>query len=373
MTHSTPDDMPRFLFVGTYTEDIRFGTGQVLEGKGKGIYCFRFDRDTGALELTSVAGGVRNPSYLNLDAAGERLYATNELKEDDDHPGGAVSAFAVDRKSGKLTLLDSRPSHGSDPCNLMVEPRGKFVLVANYTSGSVTVLPILVDGALGDATDTVRHVGRGKDAARQEAPHAHAVAMDRDGHVFVSDLGIDRTMIYRLDSATGKLTRNAVPWAVAEPGAGPRQLVIHPDRPFAYVINELDSTVSMYGLDPDTGALDERQTVSALPSGYAGTNTCAELQMSPSGRFLYGANRGHDSLVVYAVEPDTGKLGLIGHEPSRGRSPRHFSIDPTGQFLAAANQDSDNLIIFRIDPQSGKLAFTGFEVHVPNPVCVRFL
>ena len=364
----------RLVFVGTYTEPIRFGTGKILEGQGKGIYAYRLDVSSGALEACGVTEGVRNPSYLAFDASGRFLYAVNELKEFEGAPTGAISAFSLDPGSGKLKLLNIKPTHGTDPCHLTLDKTGRYVLVANFMSGSVCVLPIQEDGSLGDATDVVQHQGSSVDAVRQSGPHAHAVTLDATGrYVFVPDLGIDKLMVYTFDAEQGKLEPNEKPWVEVTPGAGPRQLVMHPRDSYAYLINELDSTLTAFGYDENGGTLWEIQTLSTLPEGFKGASTCAEVQISPSGRFLYGSNRGHDSIVIYAIDQMDGTLTCIGHESTQGKTPRHFTVDPAGDFLLVANQDTHNVVAFRIDPTSGQLLATGHSVDVPTPVCVKSL
>jgi 6-phosphogluconolactonase len=364
----------RLVFVGTYTEPILFGTGKVLQGKGKGIYVFRLDVSAGSLEPYNLAEGVTNPSYLAFDPSHRFLYAVNELKEFEGAPSGAVSAFELDRDSGGLRFLNSKASHGTDPCHLTVDQTGRYVLVANFMSGSVCVLPIREDGSLGDATDVVQHQGSSVDPVRQAGPHAHAVTLDDSGrYAFVPDLGIDRLVVYAFDAKRGKLEPHAEPWVEVTPGAGPRQLVMHPGGSYAYLINELDSTMTAFQYDGNRGILREIQTLSTLPEGFEGASTCAEVQISPSGRFLYGSNRGHDSIVIYAIDQTDGTLTCVGHENTRGKTPRNFVVDPSGGFLLAANQDTDNLVTFRLDPASGELVATGHSVEVPTPVCVKVM
>ena len=366
---------PRALvFIGTYTEPILFGTGKILEGKSEGIYVYSLDLTSGEMELVGLTRDVPNPSYLTFDPSRRFLYAVNELKEFEGTPTGAVSAFAVDPGSGELTLLNRKPTHGTDPCHLQVHRTGKYVLVANFGSGSVCVLPILDDGSLGDATDVVQHHGSSVDPVRQSGPHAHAVTLDDSGElVFVTDLGIDKLMGYRFDGNLGKLESHDPPWVEVQPGAGPRQLALHPKGGYAYLINELDSTVTVLQRNLGTWFVQVIQTISTLPPGFEGASTCAEIQISPSGQFLYGSNRGHDSIVFYAIDEQGGTLDLLGHESTRGRTPRHFAVSPGGELLLVANQDSDNLISFRLDPFSGGLVATGHLAQVPAPVCVAFL
>jgi 6-phosphogluconolactonase len=361
------------VFVGTYTEPIRFGTGQVLEGKGEGIYSFTFNPESGQLTPHGLTANVRNPSYLCFDSKGHFLYCVNELKEFQGEAGGSVSAFRIDQETGSLTYLNSRSTRGTDPCHIALERTGKFVAVANFMSGSVCVLPILADGSVGESTCFIQHDGSSIHPQRQTGPHAHAVVFDAAGKfVFVPDLGMDKVMIYRFDPRHGTLTPGDVPSIATAPGAGPRQLVMHPNNSYAYLINELNSTMVAYGYDARKGALTELQTVSTLPQEYAEHSSCAEVQITPDGRFLYGSNRGHDSIVIYAIGSD-GLLSLVGHESTRGCIPRNFEIDRTGSFLVAANQDTDNLVTFRIDKMTGNLTAIGDSVTVLTPICVRFL
>jgi 6-phosphogluconolactonase len=255
-----------------------------------------------------------------------------------------------------------------------VTQTGKHVLVANFASGSVCVLPIRPDGSLGDATDVVQHYGSSVDPRRQAGPHAHAATPDSSGrYVFVPDLGLDKVMIYELDTARGVLKPHSTPWVETRPGAGPRQVAMHPGGRFAYLINELDSTMMVYRYDPEGGALREIQTLSTLPEDYDGKSTCAEVQLAPDGSLLYGSNRGHDSLVIFAVNQADGTLTRIGHESTQGHIPRSFTVDPTGDWVLVANQDSDNVVVFRVDHGTGALAAVRAVPDVPTPVCVKVL
>lgn len=361
------------VYVGTYSEPILFGTGQVLQGRGEGVYAFRFDAEKGALIPAGVTGGVRNASYLAFDSSRRFLYCVNEFKEFEGRPSGAVSAYRIDPETGALTFLNMKASGGTDPCHLMPDRSGRNVLIANFASGSVSVIRIEGDGSLGEMADFVQHEGSSVDPKRQAGPHAHAVEIDAANRfVFVPDLGMDGIVIYAFDAATGKLTPNPRQnFIAAKPGAGPRQLAFHPDGRFAYVINELNSTMTAYAYDAAKGTLSELQTLSTLPADFSGHSTCAEVQIAPSGKYLYGSNRGHDSLVAYAVGGD-GRLTLVGHEKTRGRIPRNFDISPDGKFLAAANQDTNDIVLFRLDERTGMPVATGNVVQAGTPVCVRF-
>jgi 6-phosphogluconolactonase len=360
------------VYVGTYTNPILFGTGKVLKGKGEGIYVFRMDQASGAMELVSKTTGVANPSYLSFDARQRFLYVVNELKSYQDRPTGTVSAFAVDPTTGKLEFLNKQPTRGTDPCHVLVDAKRKHVLVANFMSGSICVLPVRDDGSLEEACDFVQHQGSSIDPVRQKGPHAHSVTLDRaNRYAFVPDLGLDKLLIYKFDAKRGMLEPNSVPWIKMKPGAGPRQVALHPGGKFAYLINELNSTVAALACDCKTGTFQELQIVSTLPEDFCGESTCADVQVSPSGMFVYASNRGHDSIAIYRVNERTGRLTCVDHQPTQGKTPRSFGIDPTGRFLLAANQDTDTIVTFRIDARTGKLRPTGHIARVPTPVCVK--
>jgi 6-phosphogluconolactonase len=362
------------VFVGTYTEPILFGTGKILQGKGEGIYVGHLDRSTGRLEIAGKTTGIVNPSYLALDLTNRFLYAVNELKTYEGKPTGTVSAFAVDPSTGALRFLNRQLTHGTDPCHVVVDARREHVFVANFMSGSVSVYPVRDDGSVGEASDFVAHQGSGIDPSRQQGPHAHSVTLDAaNRYAFVPDLGLDRLMAYRFDRERGMLEPNAVPWIKMKPGAGPRHVSFHPGGRFAYLVNELDSTVAALAYDSSAGTFELLQTVPTLPEGFAGGSTCADIQVSPSGAFLYASNRGHDSIAIWRIDPRGGTLACVGHEPTQGLTPRSFAIDPTGTLLLVANQDSDTLVTFRIDSASGALRSTGHVAQVPTPVCVKIV
>jgi 6-phosphogluconolactonase len=351
------------VYVGTYTG-----------GESKGIYLFRMDPATGKLTPAGVAAETANPSFLAIHPNRRFLYAVGEIGDFAGRKSGAVSAFAIEPKSGALTLLNQQPSRGAGPCHLVVDGPGRNVLVANYGGGSVAALPIAADGRLGEATGFVQHEGSSVNPRRQEAPHAHSINTDRESRfAFAADLGLDRVLIYRLDSEQGTLTPNDPPYASVKPGAGPRHFAFHPGGRYAYVINELDSTLTAFSYDAARGALTELHTLSTLPAGFEGNNSTAEVQVHPSGKFVYGSNRGHHSIAIFAVDAATGRLTPVGHQPTGGRTPRNFGIDPTGTYLIAANQETHTLVVFRIDPATGRLEPTGETAGAPSPVCVKFL
>jgi len=354
-----------FMYVGTYTKE---------GSTSKGIYAYRYDPGSAKLTSIGLAAETINPSFLAVHPNHRFLYAVNEVGDYKGQKSGGVSAFAIDNVTGKLTLLNEVASGGADPCYITVDKTGKFVLVANYTGGSVSVFPVLKDGSLGEASAFVQHTGHGTDPKRQEAPHAHSIDLSPDNRfAIVDDLGLDETLVYKFDSAKGSLTLNDPPFAKADAGAGPRHLALNPNEKFAYVIHEMGSTVSVFDYDATGGVLHPVQTISTIPKGFAGLNEDAEIEVHPSGKFLYASNRGHDSIAVFAIDPNQGTLTLIEYVPTKGQSPRHFEIDPTGSLLFAENEKSDNVVIFRINQQSGRLTATGKVLDISQPVCVKFV
>ncbi|HEY8506629.1 MAG TPA: lactonase family protein, partial [Gemmataceae bacterium] len=337
-------DMYR-VYIGTYTG-----------GDSKGIYLLELDAATGKLTEKGLAGEAVNPSFLAIHPNRRFLYAVGEVNQLGGKRTGGVSAFAIDPGSGKLKLLNQQPSRGAGPCHIVTDHRGTNVLVANYGGGSVACLPVRDSGEVGEATAFVQHEGSSVNKRRQEGPHAHSINLDAAGRfAFVADLGLDKVLIYRFDPAKGTLTPNDPPSAQVEPGSGPRHFAFHPSGKFAYLINELTSTVTAFTYDAQSGALKPVQTISTLPEDFKGSNTTAEVQVHPSGKFVYGSNRGHDSIAMFAVDEKTGRLTFLGCEPTRGKTPRNFGIDPSGRILLAANQDSGNVVAFKIDAESGRL------------------
>ena len=360
------------VYVGTYTEDILFGTGQILEGKGEGIHIYRMDPVTGALSPHETAREVKNPSYLAFHPTGRFLYAVNELKSYKGEATGTLSAFSIDADTGRLRFIDKVATHGTDPCHVTVDGTGKYALVANFASGSVAILPIREDGGLEEATQVIQHQGSGLDPVRQKGPHAHSVALDASNRfAYIPDLGLDKLMIYSFDAERGKLEPHDQPWLETKSGAGPRHFVFHPNKRYAYLINELNSTIQSLGYDGETGSVEEIQTVPTLPEGFRGNSSCADIMVEPKGRFLYASNRGHDSIAVYRIDAGSGRLSPVGHESTGGRTPRNFTINRSGTFLFAANQDTDNVVHFRIDGQTGSLKPTGQVTPAPTPVCLK--
>jgi 6-phosphogluconolactonase len=361
MTHPHPANTS-LLYVGAYT----------ARGS-KGIYIFGFDETAGALEPLGLAAELPNPTFLCVHPNGRFLYAVSEVREFGDRRNGAIYAFATERDTGALTPLNAQPSGGAGPCHVSIDRTGRLALAANYASGSVVALRVAADGRLGPATATLQHHGHSVHPERQTAPHAHSITPSPDnGFALAADLGIDRILVYRIDPESGRLWANDPPSAPVKPGAGPRHLAFHPNRPFVYVITELDNTVVAFEWDCARGALRERQTISTLPSGFAGVSCASEVQVDAAGRFLYGANRGHDSLAVFRINESSGLLSPVGHTPTQGGHPRHFVMHPSGEWLLVANQDSDSIVVFRRDPVTGQLAATGHSAAVSMPVCLVF-
>jgi 6-phosphogluconolactonase len=347
-----------FVYVGTYTR-----------GKSKGIYAWRFRPAKGELAPVGLVAETTNPSWVTVHPNRRFLYAVGESAK-----AGTVSAFAIDAATGRLTKLNQASSKGAGPCHLAVDKTGKNVLVANYGSGSVAVLPVREDGGVGEASCFLQHKGSSVNPQRQQGPHAHSVNLDpRERFALVPDLGLDEVLIYRFDAAKGALAPNDPPFAKVAPGAGPRHFAFHPNGRFGYVISEMGSTVTAFAYDGARGSLREIQVVSTLPDNFTGQSSTAEVAVHPNGRFLYGSNRGHDSIAVFAVDPGTGTLTFLDRVSTEGKTPRNFAIDPTGRWLFAANQDSDNIVVFHLDSKTGKLTPAGKTLEVGAPVSLAFV
>jgi 6-phosphogluconolactonase len=354
------------------TQLVYFGT--YTSPRSKGIYVAQFNPDGGQLSAAELAAETPNPTFLAPGPQGRTLYAVNEVGDFDGKHQGAVSAFRVDARTGKLTLLNQQPSGGSGPCHLAVAEDGKCVLVANYGSGSIAALPIERDGRLRQPSVTVQHQGSSVNHQRQEGPHAHFISWGPENRlVFTCDLGLDKVLIYRLGEAGGSLTPNDPPAFALKPGSGPRHMAFHPDGRMAFILNELSSTLTVCAYDRGSGELKEVQTLSTLPEGFSGANTCAEVAVHPSGHFVYASNRGHDSIAVFAVEETGGKARAVQHQRTGGRTPRHFALDPTAKWLLAENQDSNEVAVFEVNPQTGQLAATERSQPVGAPVCAVFI
>jgi 6-phosphogluconolactonase len=342
-------------YVGNYT----------TKTESKGIYQFTFDSATGKISAYELAGETKDPSWIIVHPSGKYLYAANELDK-----GSTISAFSIAPKSGKLALLNQKPAQGEGPCHLAFDRTGKFLLTANYSTGNAVVYPILPDGKLGEHTASVTNQGEHGPHKNQKGPHAHWIGTSKDNHfVYVADLGLDKVLVYKFDAAKGTLTPAG--GAVAKAAAGPRHVALSADEKFMYVLGELDSTVTVFSNDKDS--FKSVQVVPMLPSGFSGRNDAAEIEIHPSGKFLYASNRGHDSFAVYSINQKDGTLTQVEIVPTGGKEPRHFAIDPTGHFLLAENQNSNNIIEFRIDQATGKLTQTGETLSTPSPICISFL
>lgn len=342
------------VYIGTYTR-----------GGSKGIYAYRFDASTGKLSEQGVAAEVENPSFLFVNAKGTRLYSVGEAAT------GTVSAFEIDKASGKLKRLNDQPTGGNGPCHIMGDKAGKNIILVHYGSGSTAVFALKPDGSLGERTALVQHSGSSVDKGRQSGPHAHSVNYSKsEKYAVVADLGLDEFIVYAVDQAKGTLTRHSA--AKVKPGSGPRHFSFHPSYKFAYGVNEMASSVTAFQWNEASGNLTEIQTVPTLPSDFQGKSSCAEILVHPSGKFVYASNRGHDSIAAFSIASD-GKLTSLGTASVEGKTPRNFRIDPSGAWLIAANQDSGNLVVFRIDKSTGKLTASGEQAKVPFPVCIRFV
>lgn len=341
-----------FVYVGSYADK-----------SSPGIYLFSFQAETGVLTLIESYSNIANPSFLTLDPKRNRLYSVSETAE------GSVVSYTIDPESGKLAYLNEQPTLGADPCYVMTDSQGKRLYVTNYSSGNICHYP-LSDEGIGAMTEKIDHIGISVRPDRQEAAHPHSIVADRsESYLFAPDLGMDRIVVYRTNSAGGALVRHdAVP---LKSGAGPRHFAFHPSGRFGYVINELDSTVTAFAYDGGHGSLAEIQTISTLPADFAGESWCADIHISADGRFLYGSNRGHDSIAVYSIDAKTGELSPVQFAPTGGSFPRNFALMPNGKFLIAANQNTDSLVTYEIDGETGRLRQVGEEVRVGKPVCVQ--
>jgi 6-phosphogluconolactonase len=352
------------VYIGTYTG-----------GESQGIYASELDLKTGKLSPPELAAEVDNPTFLAIAPGGQQLYAAGEIGNFRGKKAGAVSAFEINKADGKLTLLNQESSQGAGPCFVCVDHTGQCVLVANYGGGSIASLPIEKGGKLAPAASSIQHEGSSIDKSRQAAPHAHSINVDpTNKYALAADLGLDKILIYDLDPKAATLKPHDPAFAATVPGGGPRHLAFHPDGKFAFVCNEMLSSVTSFAYDAKQGQLTLLETLSTLPQDYNKPgNSTAEVLVHPNGKFVYVSNRGHNSIAIFAFDAATGKLQALGHQSTNGKTPRNFGIDPTGQYLLACNQDSHTVQVFRIDPATGELVATGDSITVPMPVCVKFL
>lgn len=361
---AAPASAQYLAYVGTYT----------AKTQSKGIYVYRFDPETGDVADKGIAAETPDPSFLAVHPNGKYLYAVNEGPITDGGKHGGVTAFALDAQSGKLTQLNQVSSLGTDPCFLSIDRSGKYLLAANYTSGSVAVFPIESDGSIGKSTAFVQDSGKtGPNKQRQEGPHAHFIETTKDNrYAIVVDLGLDEVLVYKFDASDGTLSPNDPPHVKIKAGSGPRHLVFSKDDKFAYVVSELASTVTVLKFDAKKGTFRHEQTLSTLPPGFSGRNDAAEIAIHPNGKFLYASNRGNDSIAVFSIDAAKGTLTPVGGMPTGGKEPRHFTFDPSGRFLFAEDQLSDVIDVFRVDPGTGALSANAETIKAPSPVCVVF-
>ncbi len=363
-------------------QTVKSGAGKMLvyvggytKGKGKGIFIYSMNTYTGLLTPQGVGPDVENPSFLTISPNHHFLYAVNETDEFNGNSGGGVSSYKIDASTGALTLINERTSGGTGPCHISTDADGTHVMVANYNSGSAEVLPISrTNGSLGEPSSVDQHKGTSVDPARQEGPHAHCAIFDPSGkYGLVCDLGTDKIVVYKYNSTTGTIDPTGIEPGVVAPGSGPRHFVFTKDGRHGYCISEMKSTITAFTFDPSTGTLKPGQVISTLPADFKGTSSCAEIALSPDGRFLYGSNRGHNSLAIFAVSPRDHTISLVGHESTGGKTPRGFEMDPAGKFVIVANQDSNSLVVFKRNAKTGKLTPTGQTLECPSPATIAFL
>jgi 6-phosphogluconolactonase len=359
-TKPSVQSMPKFAYVGSYTTKER-------NGQGEGINVYQVDPGTGNWTHMQLLKDIVNPSFLALEPGERFLYSAHG-------DGDEATAFQIDAPSGRLNVLNRQPTGGKNGVSLDVDPSDRFLVLANYGSGTVAVLPISPDGSLAKLSDLVTLPGKpGPHRTEQASSHPHDVAFDPSGRfLVVPDKGLDMVFVYRLDTASGKLVAANPPSVASRPGAGPRHVDFHPRKPYAYVLNELDSTITTYALDADRGELKPLQVITTLPPAFTGHSMTSEIEVAPSGRFVYASNRGHDSLAIFSIDEATGALSSVGWEPTQGKTPRFFAIYPAGTFLYAANQNSHTIVTFRVDQVSGKLTPTGQVVKTGSPVTIVF-
>ncbi|RIX53644.1 lactonase family protein [Paenibacillus nanensis] len=344
-------------------------TGSYAEEADKGLRLFRFHEENGQMTEIAHYAGLKNPTFVNVDSERRLLYAIAEGINSEGGKIGEAAAFRIDESEGKLVLLNQRATVQGTTCHIQRDQNNRFLTVTSYHGGMIGLLQIEEDGSIGELLDVHQHAGGSVDPERQDRPHPHSSFYSPDGrYLLVQDLGLDEIIVYKLNADTGKLSRHGA--TKLHGGAGPRHLTFHPNGKWVYVINELDSTVTGLAFDAETGSLQPFQTISTLPLDFEGENGCAEIAISADGRYVYGSNRGHDSIVVYAVNAESGELTLVQHHPTGGGHPRHFALTPCGDYLLVANRDANNIVTLRVNKESGMLSATGQEIEASKPVCV---
>ena len=352
-----------YIYVGTYNEEDM-----------PGIFVFEFNRKEGSMSLVQEVGGMGSPSYLEINPSGDYLYSVNRSSVVPDKKWGSVSSYKIDQEKGTLSHINDQPTQGSESCHVSLDSKGRLVFVSNYSTGNLSVFPVLKDGSLGQFSDTEQHTGHSINESRQKKPHVHqSIVSPNDRFLYVSDLGIDKVKVYSIDFGQNTLTELPDSDGLVEKGSGPRHFTVHKNQKFAYVINEMASTVTAFKIDAGNGQLTPFQTISSIPKDFNDVNYCADIHIDPSGQYLYGSNRGHNSLVIFKIDQDSGVLSNVGFQSTYGEWPRNFLIDPKGQFIFVANQNSDNIVLFRRDSESGKLSKIKDEIIVPKPVCLKIL
>ncbi len=350
---------------------VYVGTGG---SQSKGIYTFRLETRTGKATEPELAAEASNPNFLEIHPSGNFLYAVGDIPAPGGKTQGGVLAFSIDGRSGKLTPLNQVPSTSAGPCHISIDKTGQTALVANYSGATAAAFGIDPDGRLRESTSVMRHTGKSVNPNRQEGPHPHSFNVSVDNKWGIAaDLGLDQVLVYQLDPAKASLKPAATPFAKVAAGAGPRHFAFHPSGRYGYVINEIGNTVTAFRFDATRGVLTEIQDITTLPAGFSGTSHTAEVRVHPNGNFLYGSNRGHDSIAVFAINQATGRLKLVEIVSTQGKNPRNFNLDPSGMYLLAGNQSTDNIVIFRVDRSTGKMTPTGQTLKVPAPICHRFL
>jgi 6-phosphogluconolactonase len=370
----TSQNIFKNLLSGDNLTNLDFFVGTYGMGPDGGIHLCRLDLKSGEISLIKENRGIDNPSFLTIDSSNRFLFAVNETEKSENYSGGSVSSFAIKRDDGSLKFINNQPTLGGSPCYITSDHADRFLLITNYSGGSIIVFPLLDAGNIGQNISFIQNTGRSVNPDRQKSPHPHSIFLSSDCHfAFVPDLGLDKILIYRFDHMSGKLSSNPIPSVALKPGAGPRHFTFHPDLKFAYLINELNSTITGFGYKPMNGKLTEIQTINTLPEDFEGENYCADIHIHPDGKFLYGSNRGHNSIACYSIDRSTGELIMIDCTSTRGEWPRNFAIDPSGQYLLAANQRSNNIFTFYINKETGDLTPTGFSIEINQPVCIKFL
>ncbi|AWT59771.1 MAG: 6-phosphogluconolactonase [Candidatus Moanabacter tarae] len=357
------------------TKDTLVYFGTATAGESDGIYRCWLNSDNGELTGVALAANIGNPGFLAIHPSGLYLYSTGEKLEGDERDAGSVNAFSRKLTNGDLQLINRQSSVGAGPCHISIDENGNSLFVANYGGGSAAAFPVMSDGSLGEANSFIQHKGKsGVHPTRQNQSHAHSIFLDPSNRfALVCDLGLDQVLVYRIKPGIARLDPNNPPFARVAGGAGPRHLAFHQNRKWVYVLNEINSTVTVFSFNEEIGSLKEEQSISALPKDTSIESTCAEIILSPDGHFLYASNRGHDSLAIYSVNEENGLLESVGHQSVLGRTPRNFAFDPTGNFVIVANQDTSDVYSFLYDEKSGNLEPTGSRIEIPNPICVRMI